>query len=320
MDSSLASVLVPVPSGKLPLPGPGLLTMRPAFMEVGDRHGITVAVQFRRGRCVWVVVRTEHSGVVDLRIGSKLTTSTNGQCGGQLAEIRAAINSLQSAVAVPVYVESVGGLLESAGITVSPLFPPAVALAAIDKAVLEHVESLLTELVIATDASKGNRSRWRGHGWIMDFGPCGPPILGLRTTEHGSVLEAELHSIFLALKDARSRYAGTLDGRCAVTLLSDNQTAVNLLTQRNGRLAPAPAACREKVTAIHELTQNSTVAFQWVRGHSDNALNNVADRLAVLARRAKEAGLTNQQRNVLVSGVHESVMGLSRQKGLALAA
>lgn len=319
MDSS-ASATVATASRKLPLPGPGLLGLRPAFMEVGARHGITAAVQFRWGRCVWVVVRTQGADVVEMRVGSRLTPNSKDRCGGQLAEILAAIKSLQPGSDVPVYADTLSDLLEAAGITVSPLFPPAAATAAIDRAVPEHIESLLTNLVIATDASKGTRSSWRGHGWVMDFGLDSPPILGLRTSQHGNILKAELHSIYLGLLAARARFAGTMDGRCAVTVLSDNLTAVNLLATPYSLPSGLSAGCREEVLAIRALTQNSLVTFNWVKGHGSNDLNNTADRLAVLARRAKEAELTNEQRNVLLSGIQDSVLGLAGQGALALAA
>lgn len=320
MDSSSASATVVPASRKLPLPGPGLLGLRPAFMEVGARHGITAAVQFRWGRCVWVVVRTQGADVVEIRVGSRLAPRNNDLCGGQLAEILAAIGSLQSGADVPVYADTLSDLLETAGITVSTLFPPAAATAAIERAVPEHIESLLTDLVIATDASRGSRSSWRGHGWVMDFGLDSPPILGLRTSQHGDILKAELHSIRLGLLASRARFIGTMDGRCAVTVLSDNQTAVTLLSAPSSLPSGLSAACRQEVAVIRALTQNSVVTYQWVKGHGSNDLNNTADRLAVLARRAKEAELTSDQRNVLLCGIQESVVGLAVQRALALAA
>ncbi|MDD0857009.1 hypothetical protein NHF46_02730 [Arthrobacter alpinus] len=255
-----------------------------------------------------------------MRIGSTLVPRIKDHCGGQLAEILTAIKSLQPTVEVPVYADTLAGLLEAAGVTVSPLFAPAAATAAIEKAVPEHLESLLTNLVIATDASKGSRSSWRGHGWVMDFGLGSPLILGLRASQHGNILAAELHSIHLGLLAARSRFSGTLDGRCAVTVLSDNQTAVHLLTTPSALHAGLNAACRAEVADIRALTQKSLVAFQWVKGHGSNDLNNTADRLAVLARRAKEAELTSSQRNVLLCSIQESVLGLAGQGSLALAA
>ncbi|ALO67938.1 hypothetical protein AS189_17415 [Arthrobacter alpinus] len=320
MDSSSASATVATPSRKLPLPGPGLLRLRPAFVEVGARHGITAAVKFRGGRCVWVVTRTQGPDVVDMHIGSTLVPRIKDHCGGQLAEILAAIKSLQSTVEVPVYADTLAGLLEAAGVTVSPLYAPGAATAAIENAVPEHLESLLTNLVIATDASKGSRSSWRGHGWVMDFGLGSPLILGLRASQHGNILAAELHSIHLGLLAARSRFSGTLDGRCAVTVLSDNQTAVNVLANPSSLPSGLNAACRAEVAGIRALTQKSLVAFQWVKGHGSNDLNNTADRLAVLARRAKEAELTSSQRNVLLCSIQESVLGLAGQGSLALAA
>ena len=321
MDSS-ASATIATPTPKLPVPGPGLLTLRPAFMEVGARHGITADVQFRRGRCVWIVVRTHGAEVMGMQVGSTLATGAKGQYRAPLPAILTAIRSLQPADQVPVYScsEPLTTPLANAGIGVSPLFPPAAATAAIETAVPAHIESLLTTLVIATDASKGSCTSWRGHGWVLDFGLDSVPILGLRASQHGSILQAELHSIRLSLVSARARFAGTLDGRSTVTVLSDSQTAVKLLATPYAMPSSLSAGCKAEVSAIRAMTPNSRVTYEWVKGHGTNELNNTADRLAVLARRAKEAELTHEQTNVLLAGIQESVSGLTNQQSLELAA
>lgn len=305
----------------VPLPSPGLLRLRPAVIEVGERHGITAAIRFRWGRCVWVVVRTRGCQIAESLTGSAPSQST-AVGADQLGAVLKAIKSLQKSSAEQVYVDSepLAGLLAAAGCAVSPLFPPAAATSFIDATVPAYIESLLTHLTLATDASVGGRSNWRGHGWVMDFNLDSHPIMGLRATQNGSVLEAELRSIRLGLTAARTRHGGTVDGRCSIQILSDNQTAVRLLSEPTFRPLSLSAGCVSEIAAIAALTRSSTVSYDWVKGHGTHTLNNAADRLAVLARRAKEAELSNAQRNVLLAGIGESAFQPRSQKSLALAA
>lgn len=320
MDS-MSAATTSTPSIKLPLPSPGLLTLRPAFMEVGERHGIMVSTRFRWGRCVWVVVRTQGTEVSSIRVGSKTGIPGTDVTRGQLPEMLAAIKSLQPETPVPVYsdIDSLTSQLEVAGVAMSALYPPATATAAVENAVQEHIESLLGRLVLATDASKGT-GHWRGHGWVLDFGLDSPPIMGLKATEKGDITLSELRSIRLGLLEARSRFAGTMDGRCEVTVISDSQNAIYMLDDTRNLPSTLSLAHREQVTIIRALTKNARITYKWVRGHSDNALNNTADRLAVLARRAKEAELTNAQRDVLLAGIKETVLRQGTQQALGLAA
>lgn len=309
------------PRFPIPIPGPGLLGLRPAAVEFAARHGITAAISFRHGRCVWVVLRTEGTAVLDSRVGSSPTKPTRSY-SHHLNDIRGAVAQLQGTPAVPVFTmtEDLGELLRATGVSVSPLFPPAAATAVLEQMVLAHTESMYTALTLATDASAGRVTGWRGHGWVMDFGLASGPVMGLKATQHGSVLEAELRSIHLGLLAARTRFAGTMDGRCPVTVQSDSQMVLRFLADPSSAPKALPAACRSEVACIRAVTANAQLSYEWVKGHGDNMLNNAADRLAVLARRAKEAGLTNTERNHLLAGIAETAFVERTRESVVLAA
>lgn len=130
-------------------------------------------------------------------------------------------------------------------------------------------------LVIATD---GSRSR-NGNGawaWIDEegryqtkAGPC------------ANSLQAEMFAIALALGQASKKRP--------IHILSDSRAAIRL-----ARLAiaesPVPEnstlATRHAFHAIRRAAEGHYVTFEWVKGHNGHPLNDRADRLAVLARRA----------------------------------
>ena len=182
---------------------------------------------------------------------------------------------------------------------------------ATEKAVAERLDSLFSRLEIATDASIGHRTPWAGHGWVLDFGRGLPLRPGLKAVTGGSILESELRAIRLTLGAAKNAYTGVLDGRCAVTVSSDNVAAVKML---NDGIHPGrtTVACREEIQRIKALAAFADIEFRWVKGDSDHELNVLADRLAVMSRRHKEAALPAHETLRMAAGVVEQ-----RSMGLA---
>jgi ribonuclease HI len=185
----------------------------------------------------------------------------------------------------------VGERLLGLGLPVDFSFPPAAGVVATDRAVAEVLAALFSSLEIATDASVGHRTAWAGHGWVLDFGRGLPLRAGLKAVSGGSILESELRAIRLALNAGKNAHTGVLDGSCAVTVSSDNLTAVNMLNAGSLHRGQLTLACLDEVERIRTLVAFADVQFRWVKGHSDHRLNNFADRLAVMARRHKEADL-----------------------------
>jgi ribonuclease HI len=64
-------------------------------------------------------------------------------------------------------------------------------------------------------------------------------------------------------------------------------------------------ACRDEVQRIRMLVAFADVRFLWVKGHADHRLNILADRLAVMARRHKEADLSADDTWRMVAGIVE---------------
>jgi ribonuclease HI len=198
------------------------------------------------------------------------------------------------------------------GLAVDLSYPPAAGVVATEKAVDEGLDAVFCRLEIATDASVGHRTSWAGHGWVLDFGKGLPLRAGLKAVSGGSILESELRAIRLALGAAKNAYTGVLDGRCAVTVSSDSLMAVRMLNDSGFQCGQSTSACREEVQRIRTLVAFADVQFLWVKGHSDHELNILADRLAVMARRHKEADLPADDTLRMAAGiVEQSNMGLA---------
>ncbi|QTG82577.1 ribonuclease HI [Arthrobacter crystallopoietes] len=210
--------------------------------------------------------------------------------------------------------------LRQLGLAVSAFYPPVAAITAMDDAVRSCVDSLFTAVEIATDASRGRGSRWVGHGWVLTFAGSVGPVLGYKAVDVGNVLEGELRALRFALLAARSAYTGALDGRSAVTVSTDSQLALRMLLQQGFEPPSSNGRCASEVLRIRELTKHADVHFRWVKGHSGDPLNTFADRMAVLARRCREAGLSPEETDRLAAAVREEAECQLLSSHVALAA
>ncbi|NLE78796.1 MAG: hypothetical protein GX610_04305 [Rhodococcus sp.] len=142
----------------------------------------------------------------------------------------------------------------------------------------------LPELVVATDASKSFRRKGVGVACVSSEGQH-------RQKDYprvGSVLAGELLAIALAIKTFRNR---------KLHILTDSQHAIACLKASHAELVTKGGGeVLTNVDDIHRLFHGREVRISWVRGHSGHPLNEIADRLAVSARRTFEAGVPADSR------------------------
>jgi ribonuclease HI len=298
----------------MPFPTPPSRRVLSAAEAVAKRSGLTVLIVPRRGLILWAVARTVESAVLEVRSGWITEAAAGGHWGNAYTEAARAVSELAVGVNEPVFsvVGSVGERLLGLGFPVDLSYPPAAGVVATERAVAQKLDALFSRLEIATDASIGHRTPWAGHGWVLDFGRGLPLRPGLKAVAGGSILESELRAIRLALGAAKNAYTGVLDGRCAVTVSSDNVTAVKMLNDSGFHPGRSTVACREEIQRIQALAAFADVQFRWVKGHADHELNVFADRLAVMSRRHKEAELPADETLRMAAGVVEQrYMGLA---------
>ena len=137
-------------------------------------------------------------------------------------------------------------------------------------------------VTIATDGSVSPHTGHAGFGWVATDGSFGLGALG--TTR--DVCHSELSAIHSALSAVR-------DGR-QVTFLVDSTDALSSISRlvERGQWGTGTAVKRRRrvLNAIdHECVRD--VTFRKVTAHSGHVLNDAADRISRLARRASEHDL-----------------------------
>lgn len=146
------------------------------------------------------------------------------------------------------------------------------------------------EQTVATDASKGSR-RGVGVACVRADGNFRQKIF----PDTRSILAGELLAIELAVTTYRNR---------PLHILSDSRHALA------GLRGEAPLTTEATVIAdrIRHRTRGLPIRYSWVRGHSGHPLNEVADRLAVAARRAHEAQVPSAARQTIATNIVASLL------------
>jgi ribonuclease HI len=154
-------------------------------------------------------------------------------------------------------------------------------------------------LTIATDGSRGygpqsSKSVRTSWAWITDTGEHGTGITGKHAKT--GILYAEI----VAVSEAINATPPTQP----LLLLIDNKEACRILSaiNRDGAIPPLSAEAAKAHGPLVKILQRMTmqdIEVRWVRGHSGHPLNDAADRLAVLTRRAAQSDLDDEAVTVL---------------------
>ncbi|MCC3279907.1 hypothetical protein LJ754_12180 [Arthrobacter sp. zg-Y40] len=295
------------------------------FISAADavalRGGISVRISPKHGLLVWAVAKTVGKDVLALESGA-VDAPQSGSQHCLFQAVRAAVVGLQDTPDEEVFCddENAAKGLGAVGVNAGFRYPPAVAITAMDVAVQAVIRSRFAELTITTDSSRGKSSRCLGHGWVLNFGGDTQPFLGQKASEGGSILEGELRSIRYGLQAARGAYPAAMHGSTNITVRSDSQLALRMLTDPGFEPPASNRFCREEVALILQYTRHAGVNFAWVRGHNGDPHNMAADRLAVLARRSREAELSFDEVQRLTALAHQDVLNDFRRSHMTLAA
>ena len=304
-----------------PVPAAPARPFMSAADAVASRSGISVRVSPKHGLQVWAVVRTQGSHVVKVQSGMWNPSRPDGQ-PSLYGVVRKAVLCQLQAGTQEIYCddENTATSLQALGVSASFQYPPAVAITALDEAVAAEINDRFARLTITTDSSRGKCSPWLGHGWVLDFGGEAQVKLGQKASEGGSILEGELRSIRYGLQAARRAYPAAMHGSTNITVRSDSQIALRMLADSGFEPSSVNRFCREEVARIRGYTRGARVRFLWVKGHNGDPHNTAADRLAVLARRSREAGLSSEEVQRLTMSAHQDVFNDIRRSRMALAA
>lgn len=157
---------------------------------------------------------------------------------------------------------------------------------------------------IFSDASKG-RGNTAGVGWVVAAGEGGSFRTGTGTSACSNILHAELKAMRKGIRLALSLHPVLRRGIGTLRIFSDSRDGLALL--RRGLAGDGArgtlAVIQGEVLRTCALLAGASAELCWVKGHAGDPLNELADRLAVSARRSHEAGLDAVQKAALRASI-----------------
>ena len=162
----------------------------------------------------------------------------------------------------------------------------------------------------ATDGSysRGTLASGASCAWIREDGQFDMVVL-----DHGGILEAELFGI--------RRLLGAAAPGEKLRVYVDSKDAIRCVQEIAGEKRERHSNQAEDIVrTIRELMETRVeVQLVWVKGHKGHALNDGADRLAVLARRAKNT-VTSTTRSTVARNIVDEALENHRNSQLSTAA
>ncbi len=166
------------------------------------------------------------------------------------------------------------------------------------KSLYEVTESLLDtdpvaspeRVLLATDASWSDRSQNVGLGWVsiptsMTAATRSRMRLGHTKAAYAN---AELEAILWGLQDVRTAFPSLTRGIGTVDVLTDSETAITVM-RRLKRGEDAPQLRSSLKLSLRQAVEGLRIRYTKVKAHTGHPLNEVADSLAVSARRCADA-------------------------------
>ncbi|MFL4472827.1 ribonuclease HI [Paeniglutamicibacter sp. MACA_103] len=303
-----------------PRPTPPSARFIPAVQTVTERSGVTVEVRHHNQILFWAVVRTNAYQVLEQRSGVLPVHECGLRLGILMAHLDKAIRAVRCNASESVYCDNV--LLEGQvrlpealaqlGFEVSEQFRPLAGARAAMALLQERIEDFHSELTITTDASRSWHSPLMGHGWILDYGRGSAPVINAFAATGKEILQGELNSIYYALLDATRYREELFAGKVSFRIRSDSLMAIDLLNNPTSHARVRSTEARSIVHKIHELLARSEVSYDWVKAHAGDPMNELADRLALVARRCSAANISSVERQRLLLQIADEGVDLGK--------
>ncbi|MFC0582144.1 ribonuclease HI [Micrococcoides hystricis] len=279
-----------------PVPRPPAQRYRSAADEAYSRSGFAVHVHTHSNKTHYSLIH--HRGQLLLaEYADDLTEKSQARAHRELA------NRIQSTLqrwgargilrTLPVLTtdRSLSRELDRAGYRVFEFAPSPAASSRASALASQWCARLYQHMVISTDASKRFGSKVVGHGWVAEFASGLEPVAGTASSYAPDVLTAELRSIRFALRYAIEKQDALPLRQTSVLIRSDSLHAVKLLTGRAQNLPTPSVEAKIELQKIRTQLHHCRAKFMWVRSHNGDRMNELADRLAMLARRNRECNV-----------------------------
>lgn len=298
------------------MPSPPRDRFVPAFVSVNSRRGVTVSVDRQPNLCRWAVHTLNDSGsplTVSGPARGQVRNPSNTELAAQISEAVASTGVSVDKVFAAEW--STAELLRAKTVLpVSDLAPPPEALVSVREAIAGIEKRMIRNLTLACDSSRGKGRNINGCGWILAYSDGADPVVGAYTavSERGGIRAGELAAIRRGLQSTLNLHPVLREGVGSVTVITDSQSALELLA----KVAAEEDLCGEDSDSISECrriigsARGINIGYEWVRGHDGHPLNELADRLAVLARRNRESDVDELTHARMVAGVREDARAI----------
>lgn len=296
------------------VPVPPSARFIPAFKAVNERHGVTVLVDRQPNLCRWAVhtVVDGKDFIVSGPGTGQPTNPSNRELAAQITQAVGRIVKRTGTMPVQVFTGdwATAELLRAkSDLPVTDLTAPPAALAAAREAVAEVERGLVSGLVLACDSSRGRGKSVNGCGYVLAYANGADPILGAYTavSAHGGIRAGELAAIRRGLQSTLGHHPVLREGIGDLKVLTDSKAALEVLERvATGTLQPfddtdSVAECKR----ILGSARGVNISYEWVRGHNGHPLNELADRLAVLARRNREMGVDEVTNARMIAAIRQ---------------
>jgi ribonuclease HI len=301
------------------VPVPPASRFVPALVAVSERTGVTVLVDRQPNLCRWAV-HTLLDGNNFIVSGPGRDEQTNPSNRELAAQITAAVDFVAKRTGqVPTQVftgdwATAELLRAKTALPVTDLTGPPAALAAAREAVAAVERKLVSGLVLACDSSRGRGRTVNGCGYVLAYANGADPILGAYTavSAHGGIRAGELAAIRRGLQSTLGHHPVLREGVGDLKVLTDSKSALEVLERvATGALQPfddtdSIAECKRIIGSARGVN----ITYEWVRGHNGHPLNELADRLAVLARRNREMGVDDLTNARMIAAVRADAKGI----------
>ncbi|QOT19432.1 RNase H family protein [Paenarthrobacter sp. YJN-5] len=310
----------------VPMPAPPVSRFVPALVAVNERHGVTVLVDRQPNLCRWAVhtIIDGKDFIVSGPGDGQATNPSNREVATQISQAVARIAKRTGETPSQVFTSdwATAELLRAkSGLPITDLAAPPTALAAAREAVAEVERGLVSGLVLACDSSRGRGKSVNGCGYVLAYSNGADPILGACTSvsTHGGIRAGELAAIRRGLQSTLGHHPVLREGVGDLKVLTDSKAALDVLERvATGHLQPfddteSVAECKR----ILGSARGVNISYEWVRGHNGHPLNELADRLAVLARRNREMGVDDVTNARMIASIRQDAKGVLLTEWLA---
>lgn len=160
-------------------------------------------------------------------------------------------------------------------------------------------------VLLATDASWSDRSQNVGLGWVsLPTSMTAATRCRMRLGHtKAAYANAEIEAILRGLQDVATAFPSLTRGIGAVDVLTDSETAIAVM-RRLMRGQDAPQLRSSLKLSLRQVIEGMRVRFTKVKAHTGHPLNEVADSLAVSARRCADASAGIVAEHSILHGIN----------------